>query len=183
MINPKVRFSLDDNGSIFCYATSQSLAPNGVYATENGTCYDMEVLSHLLRSGQYIDDAVVGRVTGTGECHWVFEGEVMNEISTQKANGEELPADTVELRETCTKLTDKLNEATTTLESAHAALEVVTKQRDDLRAQLEDRERAAVNRPIEPGEDSKPIESEIKDAIAETMAPQDVTPEGEEASS
>jgi hypothetical protein len=86
MKNPKVRFSLEETGTIFCYVTSQSLPANGIYATENGTCYDMEILKQLLEKDQFTDEAIVGRVPATGECHWVFEGDLVNEVTAQEGD-------------------------------------------------------------------------------------------------
>ena len=83
--NAKVPFGLDtQTGKIFCYATSNSLPPDGLYATETGVVYDMAVLAKVLEEGKPIDEAMCGRVPATGECHWVFEGDIVNEVTARE---------------------------------------------------------------------------------------------------
>jgi hypothetical protein len=89
MQNAKTPFALDDNGKIFDYATSKQLDPDGIYATAAGVCYDMAVLKQQIQRGLDIDEAIVGRVPATGEAHWVFEGDPINEVSARNAGDAE----------------------------------------------------------------------------------------------
>jgi hypothetical protein len=144
MKNPKVQFSLDDNGSIFCYSTSENLPADGIYATESGCCYDMAVLKHLLVKGEPIDEAVIGRVPATGKCHWVFEGDVQNEVSARKAadaagslQGEGGGASEVaQLRKQVEQLEQGVGKAAKMSEDMREGHKIQLKLRDDRIAQL-----------------------------------------------
>lgn len=92
MQNAKIPFALDDNGKIFCYENSKVLDADGIYALKNGTCYDMAVLAQLIKRGEDIGDAIIGRVPATGDAHWVFDPEkkVLNEVSARSSEADEI---------------------------------------------------------------------------------------------
>jgi hypothetical protein len=156
MKNAKTRFGLDDDGSIFDYATSKNLPANGVYATENGTCYDLEVLAHLLGKVEFIDEAIVGRVPATGESHRVFGDDVTSELTVREGvdpaaatterieqiakENSELKAHVVDLTDSNRYHVDEIAQLRTMVSSRDEQIEALLRQNKALATQPSDAE-------------------------------------------